>query len=324
MEKSIKYLGFMIDDEKDIFKTQKEKIGKELKKFENMTYSVISKSCNKILIGKTYWKGMVLPSVLNGIGVMNVSNEIIENVQGIENGVYRKILGARGKTVLETLRGEVGALSSEVRFMQSMLMLAKSIWNSKNKLVRDIMERVREDGLNQWNKKLEEYLIKINVSFEELVEMDKKEIKKRLNEYDSKKWKEGIERKSSVKIYRRFKKEIREERIYDNRRSSEILFQARVNCMALNNRYRHMRGGITTCDLCKDGTENLEHFLLSCESLSSVRDSEITNRNRSVDVEEWMGNILWKEKDVERVKCMLGNMWQRRCVMRKRLGISER
>ena len=85
-----------------------------------------------------------------------------------------------------------------------------------------------------------------------------------------------------------------------------------------------MRGGITTCDLCKDGTENLEHFLLSCESLSGVRDIEIKNRNRSVDVEEWMGNILWKEKDVERVKCMLGNMWQGRCVMRKRLGISER
>ena len=55
-----------------------------------------------------------------------------------------------------------------------------------------------------------------------------------------------------------------------------------------------------------------------------MRDIEIKNRNRSVDVEEWMGNILWKEKDVERVKCMLGNMWQRRCVMRKRLGISER
>ena len=29
VEKSIKYLGLMIDDEKDIFKTQKEKIGKE-------------------------------------------------------------------------------------------------------------------------------------------------------------------------------------------------------------------------------------------------------------------------------------------------------
>ena len=74
-------------------------IEKELKKFENMTYSVISKCCNKILVGKTYWKGMVLPSILNGIGVLNANYELVENVQGTENGVYRKILGARMKTV---------------------------------------------------------------------------------------------------------------------------------------------------------------------------------------------------------------------------------
>ena len=54
--KSLKYLGLMIDDEKDIFKTQKGKIENELKKFENMTYSIISKCCNKLLIGKTYWQ----------------------------------------------------------------------------------------------------------------------------------------------------------------------------------------------------------------------------------------------------------------------------
>ena len=191
-------------------------------------------------------------------------------------------------------------------------------------MVRDILERVREDGRNQWNKKLNEYLIKVNVSFEDLIEMDKKEIKNKLNEYDRKKWKEGIEKKSSVKIYRRFKKDIKEEKIYDNKRSSQIMFQARVNCMALNNRYRHMRDGVTTCDLCKDGTEDLEHFLLRCESLRNERDNEIINRNRSMDVEEWMGNIMWKEKEIERVKCMIGRMWHKRCVERKKLGISER
>ena len=322
--KSMKYLGLMIDDDKDIFKTQKGKMVKELEKFENMTFSIISKCCNKILIGKTYWKGMVLPSVLNGVGVINVNYELVGKIQDTENGVYRKILGARDKTVRETLRGEVGASSSEVRFMQSRLMLAKGMWNGKNKLVRDVMERVRKDGGNQWNMKLNEYLVKINVSFEDLVEMDKREIKKKLNEYDSKKWKEGIERKRSVRMYRRFKKDIKEEKVYDNRRSSQILFQSRVNCMALNNRYRHIRDGVTTCDLCKDGTEDLEHFLLSCVSLSSARDEIIINRNRSVDVEEWMGNILWKEKEVERMKCMIGKMWQKRCVERKRMGISER
>ena len=42
-------------------KLENEKIGKELKRFENMTYSIISICCNNILIGKTYWKVVVPP-----------------------------------------------------------------------------------------------------------------------------------------------------------------------------------------------------------------------------------------------------------------------
>ena len=70
--------------------------------------------------------------------------------------------------------------------------------------------------------------------------------------------------------------------------------------------------------------ENLGHFLLACETLDVERDEELMERNSGATAEEWIGNILWKEEDMERVKRMIGKMWQKRAVVRKRMGLSDR
>ena len=110
--------------------------------------------------------------------------------------------------------------------------------------------------------------------------------------------------KSLVGMYKRFKKKVKEEKIYDNRRESEILFQARANCLALNNRYRHIAGreGETVCDLCRNGVEDLEHLMLKCKELEGKRNREIIEEGRREDKEEWMGNILWESEDMCGVK----------------------
>ena len=60
----------------------------------NLTYCIIEKSCNKFLIGKTYWKSIILPSILYGTNIINLSEEDIKVLQIIENNVYRSILNA--------------------------------------------------------------------------------------------------------------------------------------------------------------------------------------------------------------------------------------
>ena len=82
-----------------------------------------------------------------------------------------------------------------------------------------------------------------------------------------------METKTSVEMYKRFKRRVGEDKIYDNRRESEILFQARTNCMRLNNMFRHIVGreGETNCDLCKEGMEDIEHFMLDCKELEIKR-----------------------------------------------------
>ena len=93
----------------------------------------------------------------------------------------------------------------------------------------------------------------------------------------------------------------------------------------LNERNRHRGEGETSCEICGEGElENLGHFLLACGALEEERDEEMMERNGGATVEEWIGNLLWKETDTERVKMMLGKMWKKRCAIRKRMGLSNR
>ena len=75
--------------------------------------------------------------------------------------------------------------------------------------------------------------------------MNKRAIKNKVRERDNRIWREELDMLSSAGIYRNWKKEIREERFYDNSEASTILFRARANSLKLNDRKRH-GGGDTT------------------------------------------------------------------------------
>ena len=104
------------------------------------------------------------------------------------------------------------------------------------------------------------------MKYGEIVETSGKEIKARVRRVDTEKWERELESKTSLGLYRRYKGVIREERIYDNRYSSELLYGARANALGLNDRRRH-EGGSMRCDLCGGEREDLIHFLIECEGL---------------------------------------------------------
>ena len=64
--------------------------------------------------------------------------------------------------------------------------------------------------------------------------MDKKEIKKKLVDWDTMKWKEEMKEKTTLTLYCKYKMKIHDEKIYDNRLSSTLLFNARSNMLDLN------------------------------------------------------------------------------------------
>ena len=106
----MKYLGIEICNDRVIYKVQKEEMIEKATNMSLQTYSVIERSCNKVLMGKLYWKSVVLPSVLLGIGLMELRKDQIERLQRVENSVYRKILGARGGATILTIWVRLGRL----------------------------------------------------------------------------------------------------------------------------------------------------------------------------------------------------------------------
>ena len=113
----INYLGITLQIKKDCFKLQKLKSLEKSKKKANIIPAVIAKSCNKLLIGKTYWKSAALPSILHGSETY-IKQEI-ERLQIEENKSYRYIVNARKSTAIGALRGEMGASLQITRYMKS-------------------------------------------------------------------------------------------------------------------------------------------------------------------------------------------------------------
>ena len=94
----MKYLGITINDKRNIFKIQRELIIEKATKMPNLTYSVVVRSCARLMIGKVYWKGIVLPMILYGTNIIDFTKKEIQKLQRIGNSVGRKTLGAPSYT----------------------------------------------------------------------------------------------------------------------------------------------------------------------------------------------------------------------------------
>ena len=72
------YLGVTIQNKRDCFKKHTIEQMNKARRYANLMPAVIAKSCNKLLIGKTYWKSAALPAILHGSevrGVCRISQE---------------------------------------------------------------------------------------------------------------------------------------------------------------------------------------------------------------------------------------------------------
>ena len=117
--------------------------------------------------------------------------------------------------------------------------------------------------------------------------------------------------KSSLNVYSKYKKVVKEEAVYDNRNSSVLLFQARTNSLNLNIEKRHQNGDIT-CSLCKQEAEDSFHFIFNCMSLEKKRDTTLLNECKGNTRVDKLGVLLYEVDDIERVKRLLQCLWQLR------------
>ena len=152
-------------------------------------------------IGKVYWKNICLPSILYGFDIMKISHKDINNLQTIENNVYRKILRAASYTPIGALRGEVGSSLMKTRIMKGKLIYFRGIFDRSNELLKEIVRNHK----CKLTKEIDNLLQEIGLTKREFMLCNINDIKRKCKEWDDLKWKEDNEKKVSLAIYNRNK-----------------------------------------------------------------------------------------------------------------------
>ena len=223
----------------------------------NITYSVIERSYNKLLIGRTFWKSIVLPSILYGTNIINLTEDNINELQKIENSVYRSILGAAHYSPNVTLRGEIGASLVKKRVINGRINYIKGIQSNRNKLLETILWTIETERETKWIKTTRKYMNVTNINCNDIRLNSKEYLKQFMMKWDRNIWEDELEMKTSLQIYTKNNNDFGEEEIYDNRSSSTILYKARTNTLQLNDRNRHTNKEIHSLVCDTDDKEDI-------------------------------------------------------------------
>ena len=160
---NLKYLGLKIENQRNMYKAQKRHMIEKAQRMANMTYGMVARSCNKLMIGKVFWKSLALPSILYGANVFIITDVEMKKLEKIENGVYRQMLGAPRYTAKCALRGEVGASMMKTRIINGHLQYVRSTLQGTNQLLREVMETLMGEKRTKWAKMTKAYLDTVNL-----------------------------------------------------------------------------------------------------------------------------------------------------------------
>ena len=243
---SMKHLGVHMSNKRNSYREHIDKQLMKAKKLENATYSMIESSCNRVIVGKAYWKNICVPAILYGLNSAKVTEKDMEKLQVIENNVYRKILRAPSYAPTGTLCGEIGSATMKARIMKGKILYWKSIQEGGNELMKEIIKNEK----CSLNLEVEKYSKIIEMNRREILENNNDSIKEKVRQYDHKVWLIENNKKKTLDMYNANRKEIRE-RTYYNDAKSLMVYRLRTNTLNLNDRKRH-KGESTRCDLCSD------------------------------------------------------------------------
>ena len=137
--------------------------------------SQIKKSYDKVTVEKAIWKLMMVPGIIFGKGVVVTLKTTIEKIRAVENRVWKYLLGLGGYTSLESLRGEIGASMMTSRIMETMLSFIIDTLSGEFEKVKSYMLHGIETGKGQWMRAVNHYRSILDISWEEMKNMGKKE-----------------------------------------------------------------------------------------------------------------------------------------------------
>ena len=269
----------------------------------------IKKSCDMVVVGKAIWKMMHIPAILYGRTVVTTSDTNIIKLQRIENKIWRFLLGVGGYATIEALRGEIGASMVKSRIMETSLAYIIDVMNSEFNELKSMMQDSIKREKGRWFNNINRYRQELKLTWEELLNQDRKSLKKLIKNYDNDCWEKGLLEKPAAKFYATEKKEIGYKHCYRNNYNSKLYARARLNALQLEeHKGRSNKNYDTTYKLCREEKEDLVHFTVKCIKLERKRNNSVINIEIN-DPEERMKDLLYKNTDYRRTSRVIRDLW---------------
>ncbi len=141
-----------------------------------------------------------------------------------------------------------------------------------------------------------------------------------MRECDTTEWKQGVDEKSSFRIYREWRAEIGgQEKIQDNRQASDILFKCRTNTLKLNVRNIFLNED-TKCEMCGNENEDLKYYFLLCPAYSADGQKSIKLQQPYQEEENnIIGDLLFEKKTLEKQRKQYRNSGRLEKIRRQRI-----
>merc|ERR1712237_15801 len=221
-------------------------------------------------------------------------------------------MGIGGYSAVDALRGEMGASLVSSRIMETMMLYVVDTMKGSFENIKDMMEDTMKVKKGRWYTSIEKYMKNLGISWEELKKMSREELKRRVREYDTKKWRTSLQDLRTQKYYVLGKKKFGYDFCYRNNYDSTFLAKARLNALKLEEQIgRGKRGYDKTCKLCKTTEEDIVHFIMDCPALEAVRDYDLIKRTGESS-QERMIELLFRTERYQEVGCLVRKLWQRR------------
>ena len=125
----------------------------------------VRKSYNKVTVGKTIWKQIMVSAFMFGKTVIPTTRSSIKKIQAVENSVYRYLLGVGGYATIAALRGEIGASRIEARAMETTLMYIKDMLDSSFEKIKMYLEHDIDTEGGEWRRTVNRYRQELNITW---------------------------------------------------------------------------------------------------------------------------------------------------------------
>ena len=135
-----------------------------------------------------------------------MKGEEIDKLQKAENTAIR-ILRAQKWAAQAAIRGEIGMSNMKSRIARSRVLYLRRIETGNNEVLKRILEDSKKNKKSKWWETTRKYMNWTQIEEREIKERTAKEIRGKIAKVVEEEWREELEKKNSLGIYRRFKKE---------------------------------------------------------------------------------------------------------------------